>query len=461
MQERSTGAIVGTYRIQMGDVAGQNFGYYSEQEFCFAPFEAMRSQILELGRACIHRDHRSSEVLHLLWRGLARYSLLNGGRYMMGCCSLPSLDTDLAYAIYDSLAPWMTEPALQTVATAAFRMPPRNAADPRRPRPQAAARLPHHRRQDLQRARHRPRVQDHRLPHHPRPAKPPPARRRSLPGGLLTPRMQRPLLQLRSHLRSVQRSLWAFALLLAANLDFRLRRPRSGAEGAIRIQLWCRRILAALGLSIHITGTLPEAGAVVANHLSYLDILLFSAIRPFVMVAKREVRSWPLLGWLTAQAGTVYVQRGGHPSTYPAVNQAMAEAYRTGLPVLFFPEGTTTNGSEVLPFRRGLFHSVLNNGVPLRTATLRYTLDEDLAAENGNATVADHVCWWGDAYLGPHLFRCLGLRGLRAEIHFDDAVIEGRDRFALSENARAAITARYAAQDPAAQTAPTCETQLA
>src|ERR1700722_4440950 len=130
VQERSTGAIVGTYRIQMGNVAGRHFGYYSEQEFCFAPYEAMRSQIVELGRACIHRDHRSSEVLHLLWRGLARYSLLNGGRYMMGCCSLPSQDPDLGYAIHQSLRPWMAEAGLQTVATAAFRMPSRKAKMP-------------------------------------------------------------------------------------------------------------------------------------------------------------------------------------------------------------------------------------------------------------------------------------------------------------------------------------------
>ncbi len=130
VQERSTGAIVGTYRIQMGDVAGRHFGYYGEQEFCFSPYEAMRSQIVELGRACIHRDHRSSEVLHLLWRGLARYSLLNGGRYMMGCCSLPSLDVDLAYSIHDSLGPWMAEPALQTIATAQFRMPAKTAHIP-------------------------------------------------------------------------------------------------------------------------------------------------------------------------------------------------------------------------------------------------------------------------------------------------------------------------------------------
>jgi putative hemolysin len=123
VEERTTGEIVGTYRLQMGDVAGRYFGYYSEQEFCFAPYEAMRSQIVELGRACIHRVHRSPEVLHLLWRGIARYSLVNGGRYMMGCCSLTSQDAAMGHAVYESLRSCMVEPALRTVATTAFALP--------------------------------------------------------------------------------------------------------------------------------------------------------------------------------------------------------------------------------------------------------------------------------------------------------------------------------------------------
>jgi putative hemolysin len=123
VEERSTGAIVGTYRIQMGDVAGRYRGYYSEQEFDFTPFEGMREQIVELGRACIHRDHRSTEVLHLLWRGIARYALANGGRYMMGCCSLTSQDPEMGHAVYRSLGSYMIEPQLQTVPTAEFRLP--------------------------------------------------------------------------------------------------------------------------------------------------------------------------------------------------------------------------------------------------------------------------------------------------------------------------------------------------
>jgi 1-acyl-sn-glycerol-3-phosphate acyltransferase len=159
------------------------------------------------------------------------------------------------------------------------------------------------------------------------------------------------------------------------------------------------------------------------------------------MVAKTEVRGWPLLGWLTAQAGTVYVQRGGGPKTYRGVNAAMAEAYRSGLPVLFFPEGTTTDGAGVLPFRRGLFHSVLDNGVPLRTAVLHYALDS--YPVNGEATVGKDVCWWGEMGFASHMFGLLGLRGVSVKVRFGDEVLERADRFVLSEMAQARVAEMY------------------
>jgi 1-acyl-sn-glycerol-3-phosphate acyltransferase len=230
-------------------------------------------------------------------------------------------------------------------------------------------------------------------------------------------------------------------LLVVAVVDHRIRRPKWGAEGAVWIHGWCRRIVRVLGFQCEVEGRIPRGGAVVSNHLSYLDILLYSSVQPFVMVAKTEVRAWPLLGWLTAQAGTVYVQRGGGPTTYGRVNAAMAEAYRSGLPVLFFPEGTTTDGAGVLPFRRGLFHSVLNNGVSLRTAALHYTLDSHPV--NGEATVGENVCWWGEMGFASHMFGFLGLRGLKAQIRFGDEVVERRDRFALSETAQARVAEMY------------------
>jgi 1-acyl-sn-glycerol-3-phosphate acyltransferase len=160
------------------------------------------------------------------------------------------------------------------------------------------------------------------------------------------------------------------------------------------------------------------------------------------MVAKTEVRGWPLMGWITSRAGTVYVERGGGPKSWPAVNAAMAEAYRSGLPVLFFPEGTTTDGSGVLPFRRGLFHSVLNNWVPLRTAALRYSLEPH--AMNCGASVEEDVCWWGEMGFVSHVFRVLGLRGLSVKVRFGDEVLERGDRFVLSETAQTRVAAMYA-----------------
>jgi 1-acyl-sn-glycerol-3-phosphate acyltransferase len=112
------------------------------------------------------------------------------------------------------------------------------------------------------------------------------------------------------------------------------------------------------------------------------------------------------------------------------------------LPVLFFPEGTTTDGGGVLPFRRGLFHSVLDNGVSLRTAALRYSLDS--CRVNGEATVGEDVCWWGEMGFTSHIFGLLGLRGLKAQIRFGEEVVQREDRFVLSETAQERVAEMYA-----------------
>jgi 1-acyl-sn-glycerol-3-phosphate acyltransferase len=227
-------------------------------------------------------------------------------------------------------------------------------------------------------------------------------------------------------------------IIFAMAMDFVLRPVNSARDGATKMHRYCRRMVRALGVEWSVEGRLPQSGAVVSNHLSYLDILLYSSIRPFVMVAKADVGGWPGIGWLTRQAGTVYVVRGGGPMTYPGVNRAMAEAYRSGLPVLFFPEGTTTDGSEIRPFRRGLFHSVLNEGVPLQVSALRYGCDDS------RVSIADDVCWWGDALLAPHLWQLASADGVRATVRFGDAVEQRKDRFVLSQTAREQITDMYA-----------------
>jgi putative hemolysin len=100
----ASGKIVGTYRLQTGEMAAGANGYYSEQEFDFTPFERIRSQIVELGRACVHQEHRKGAVLDLLWRGIASYTRERRARYLIGCSSLTSQDPAVGHAMYARLA---------------------------------------------------------------------------------------------------------------------------------------------------------------------------------------------------------------------------------------------------------------------------------------------------------------------------------------------------------------------
>lgn len=120
VEDQASGAVVGTYRLQTGRRAAAGQGYYSEREFDFAPFEAERDRILELGRACIHQRHRHFAVLTLLWRGIADYAQAHGARYLLGCSSLNSQDAGAGAAAWHALAGHRAPPAWHTLPVARF-----------------------------------------------------------------------------------------------------------------------------------------------------------------------------------------------------------------------------------------------------------------------------------------------------------------------------------------------------
>jgi putative hemolysin len=124
VEDRSRGEIVGTYRMQSGITAGRHLGYYSAQEFEFLPYEPIRDEVLELGRASIDRDHRSSEVLTLLWRGIAQYSKFYGLRYLIGCSSLTSQDPQAGWQMYSQLSDFLISPEFRTAPLARYELPP-------------------------------------------------------------------------------------------------------------------------------------------------------------------------------------------------------------------------------------------------------------------------------------------------------------------------------------------------
>jgi 1-acyl-sn-glycerol-3-phosphate acyltransferase len=196
-----------------------------------------------------------------------------------------------------------------------------------------------------------------------------------------------------------------------------------------------------MGIEINVEGVFPERGAVISNHLSYLDIVVFASLHPCVFVSKEEVRRWPVVGWMTTMSGTVYVARG-HGGSAMRARKGMQAALDAGLPVVFFPEGTTSNGSQLLKFHSGLLSQVTAGGAPVTAAHLRYSFVED----NGpDVSVADDVCYWGDRNLLGHIFKFLGLRGVRVEVRFAEEPIafssDGLHRRQAAVEARAAVKA--------------------
>lgn len=117
VRDDETDSVVGTYRLQTGTSAMRNFGFYSAREFDFAPYHSLAPQMVELGRACIHPDHRKYEVLMLLWKAITRYAVQRGSRYLIGCSSLTSQDPLVGSATYESLKPMLAPAHLRTLPT--------------------------------------------------------------------------------------------------------------------------------------------------------------------------------------------------------------------------------------------------------------------------------------------------------------------------------------------------------
>jgi 1-acyl-sn-glycerol-3-phosphate acyltransferase len=250
-------------------------------------------------------------------------------------------------------------------------------------------------------------------------------------------------------LRSVVRSLKLVPIFLYAALELIVKRPATREQRAEWLHRFCARAMRQMGIAVRSHGEPPSRGVVVANHLGYLDIVAFAALRPCVFVAKLEIKDWPVLGWMTTMAGTVYVDRG-HGGSAARAGSRMQAAADAGLPVVFFPEGTTSNGETVLKFHSGLLAQAMQGGQPITAAFVRYHLTQ----ENGpGITVADDVCYWGDVSMLKHIFVLLGLRGIEVEVRFADSPIAfsetaSRRKLAAME-ARAAVMALGGLTQPA------------
>jgi 1-acyl-sn-glycerol-3-phosphate acyltransferase len=199
-----------------------------------------------------------------------------------------------------------------------------------------------------------------------------------------------------------------------------LKRPKTRVERAEWLHRFCARAMKRLGVKVEVAGRPPARGAIISNHLGYVDIVTYAALHRVVFCSKAEIEHWPVVGWMTTMAGTVYVERGRGGAAVKA-SVGMQKAAAAGLPVVFFPEGTTSNGEGLLKFRSGLLAQAMQSGEPVTAAFIKFYLDED----NGpDVSIENDVCYWGERNMWAHIFKFLGLRGVRVSVKFADEPIQ-------------------------------------
>lgn len=190
------------------------------------------------------------------------------------------------------------------------------------------------------------------------------------------------------------------------------RKSDAGSRAEV-LHRWSRRILSCLRVQLSVLGTVPTRGMIVSNHLSYLDILVFSSVARCSFISKSEIKSWPVVGWIARMTGTIFIDRSRRSQTHslqPQVQNRLA----SGVLVLLFPEATSTDGQEILPFRSSFFESAVAATAPITAAYLSYELPD------GDGDPVMDIAYWGDMTLIPQFFKLLTKSRIKAIVGFSD-----------------------------------------
>ncbi|MBK1706329.1 lysophospholipid acyltransferase family protein [Halochromatium glycolicum] len=219
-------------------------------------------------------------------------------------------------------------------------------------------------------------------------------------------------------------------LLLGFTLSQALGRPWQSLPRIVR--WWHQRVLPILGVEVaKVTGTPVKPALIVANHVSWLDITVLGSLIETDFLSKIEVRDWPLIGWMSAQVGTLFIKRGGNQAQ--SLTDQIETRVGNGKPVVIFAEGSTSDGRQVRRFFPRLLASARQTGVPVQPVAIRY----------GTNAAPDPIApFVGDDNLVAHGWRVLQRRATRVEVHFREPIVsEGIDRRSLAAQSRAAIAA--------------------
>jgi 1-acyl-sn-glycerol-3-phosphate acyltransferase len=200
---------------------------------------------------------------------------------------------------------------------------------------------------------------------------------------------------------------------------------------------WARAGARVAGMRINLRGV-PPRGAffLVANHLSYMDVVALASRLDCVFVAKSEVARWPVVGPLCRAVGTVFVDRRNRRSL-PVVLDSVGRALAAGSGVVLFAEGTSTSGAGVAPFRPSLLELAARERIPVHYVSLSYRTPA------GEAPASEAVCWWGDMTFPDHLYGLFQLPGFGVSLTFGEQPILEGDRKALARRLWSAVNAQF------------------
>lgn len=226
------------------------------------------------------------------------------------------------------------------------------------------------------------------------------------------------------------------ALMIGQALLILSRRARLRWRGLI-FRTWAKAAAALLKIRITQRGVPPRPPFfLVANHLSYVDVFVIASRVDCRFIARHDVSVWPVIGWLCRGVGTIFIDRNNRRDIV-RVNAQVEQALGEGGGVVLFPEGTSSAGATVLPFKPGLLEMASRAGFEVSYAALGYRVPA------GEAPAHLSVCWWGDMTFFRHLWGFFRLSEVQATLTFGGETVRAEDRKALAHQLHAAVCREF------------------
>jgi 1-acyl-sn-glycerol-3-phosphate acyltransferase len=209
------------------------------------------------------------------------------------------------------------------------------------------------------------------------------------------------------------------------------------------VSWFCKRVVWFVNAEVVVKNMPPltQPSLLVSNHTGFFDIIILASVRPCLFITSVEMKNTPVLGALCEVGGCLFVERRSRTSIGREIEK-IREGLRQGLNIVLYPEGTSTNGERVLPFKKSLMTAAAGTGVPILPVVTNYT---HVDGEPMSSKWRDSVFWYGDQVFFPALWRMMKLKSLRAEMEFLQPIIchNEEERGHIAETAHREIASRF------------------